>query len=94
VSTQVKKHDQLEEIPLWPRFLVALLTGETELALVYFRSGLERGEPYVLYEAQGSFFYRTMFPQFFNSEGYHATLREHGLDEDSLAKLKVPPLPV
>ena len=86
--------DQLEALPLYPRFIVALLKGETELALVYFQSTLERREPYVLAEAQGSFFLRTLFPEFFNSEGYHATLREHGLDEESLTKLKVPPLPV
>jgi Flp pilus assembly protein TadD len=95
VATALKPlDDQLEALPFYPRFVVALLKGETELALVYFQSALEQREPYMLAEAQGSFFFRTLFPQFFNSEGYHATLREHGLDEDSLAKLKVPPLPV
>ena len=34
-----------------------------------------------------------LFPEFFNGEEYHAIVREHGLDEDSVAKLKVPPLP-
>jgi tetratricopeptide (TPR) repeat protein len=86
--------DQLEALPFYPRFLVALLKGETELALSHYQSAIQRREPYALWQIQGPFFEITLFPQFYNSEGYHAMLREHGLDEDSLAKLKVPALPL
>ncbi len=82
-----------EELPRYPRCLIALLEGETEAALDFFQLALERGEPFAFYEIQGTFLQRKLFPQFYASARYQDILRRFGVDEVSVAMLEIPPLP-
>jgi TolB-like protein/Tfp pilus assembly protein PilF len=85
---------QLEKFPYVPHHVIALLKGENELAADRLESSIKRGEPEALLRILGTTLYRMINPNFFNGDRYQAILRKLHLDEESLAKLSVPTLPL
>lgn len=85
--------DKSDDLPFYVRFFLAMFRGETETATDFYEAALERGEPTPLFSIQGTAAYRTLFPDFYRSARYFAILQKLELDEESLAKLSVPPLP-
>jgi hypothetical protein len=85
---------QIAKFPYFLHYLIALLKGESELAADRLESSLKRGEPQAFIYIQGTTLSRMINPNFFNGDRYQAILRKLHLDEESLAKLSVPPLPL
>ena len=85
---------QIEKFRYYRHYLIALLKGESELAADRLESSLKRGEPEALLHIQGTTLTRMINPNFFNGDRYQAILRKLHLDEESLAKLSVPTLPL
>jgi len=77
------------------RFLLAAIRGEADAASSYLRSALRSGDTYALRLTRGGDALTTaLLPDFFGSEEHEAILREFELDDESVAKLSIPLLPV
>ena len=90
--------EQLDDEPGTPsfyvRFQLAAIRGESDAAPEYLRSALRSGETYALRLTRGDNLTKALLPDFFGSEEHEAILREFELDDESVAKLSIPLLPV
>jgi len=75
------------------RSWIAMLRGDFERAVMYYRSALVHGEEAALDDIQGSRGMRARYPEFFADPGYAAMLDEFGLDPETISTITVPPLP-
>jgi hypothetical protein len=67
---------------------IALLERDVELALTLFEQAVSDSDPLVII-----LFVYPAFAQLRAHPRFHDIVRQIGLDDDSLAKLKIPPLP-
>ena len=90
--------EQLDDEPGTPsfyvRFQLAAIRGESDAAPEYLRSALRSGETYALRLTRGDNLTKALLPDFFGSEEHEAILREFELDDESVAKLSIPLLPI
>ena len=71
---------------------MALLEGDLDLALDYYSQALFEPEYIAFRDIQAPLF-RVLFPEYRSHPKYQKMLRDIGLDDESIAKLKIPPLP-
>ena len=72
---------------------MALLEGDAERLFEYYRRALFEGEPSAFAQIQEPIYIRRIMPDFRSDARYQRMLKDVGLDEESIAKLKIPPLP-
>ena len=94
---------RIEEIfgPLWQstsylshyaKSYMALLEGDLDLALNYYSQALSDSEYVAFRDIQAPLF-RVLYPEYRSHPRYLRMLHDVGLDEESIAKLEIPPLP-
>jgi len=71
---------------------MALLEGDLDLALDYHEQSLLEKEYLAIYHIQAPFWGYKMFPDYRSHPKYQKMLKDVGLDDESIAKLKIPPL--
>jgi len=71
----------------------AIIQRNTRDALRYFEEALKNKEQQAIRGTYGGFFaFRKYFPEYYNSPSYLEILRKYQIDDESLAKIKVPEL--
>ena len=84
--------EEFDYLPELAKSLIANLRHDHDKAAEHQRNALHANEPEAWRYVRRRKFER--FPEYVESTAYQALLREFGLDEASLATLKVPPLPI
>jgi len=75
------------------RSYIEILKGNLDASLTYFSRALSDREPFAAFQIQAPLFMVRIFPDYRSHPKYQKMLRDFGLDEESIAKLKIPPLP-
>ena len=75
------------------RAIAMILRGNIDDALDQFEQLMDASDYSTMRDIRGSPLWWGLFPEYFEHPRYHAMLRKHGLDDESIAKLKIPPLP-
>lgn len=86
---QLRAYSENQSFYVKTRF--ALLEGDLELALSYFEQGIDQSDL-----GSGYFVHKPPFPHWaklYDHPEYDRILKKVGLDDESLAKLEIPPLP-
>lgn len=73
--------------------MFAQLEGDLDLALDHYSQALLELEFGAFRDLFCPFHYRVFFPDYRSHPKYQKILHDYGLDEESIAKLKIPPLP-
>ena len=71
---------------------MAALEGKIDLAVDYYQQAVSEPEPLAFYSIDTPTF-GLVFPEYRSHPKYQKMLRDVELDEESIAKLKIPPLP-
>ena len=77
---------------LSPNFRV-LVEGDIDLAFDYYEQALSESEYTPILIIQAPLCFPKIFPSYRSHPRYQKMLRDVGLDNESVAKLKIPPLP-
>ena len=85
--------DGAEYVSLHQKSHMALLEGDDVLAFDFFTEAIHAGEPAAIAQIQEPVYMRRILPDFRSHPKYQKMLKDVGLDEESVAKLKIPPLP-
>ncbi len=98
-------HERVSELlaPLWKettdhvpslwRSQMAALEGDLDSALGYYSRALSESDVFAFVSIHSQSFVGRLFPEYRSSPKYQKMLRDVGLDEESVAKLEIPPLP-
>lgn len=93
-STIIQPYDNEQSQGFWwIRHYYPLILSETERAVEYYSNALENREPVPLMLALGSVGDHKRNPEFYSHPKHQEMLRSNGLDPESIAKLRFPPLP-
>jgi len=77
----------------WLKSQMAALEGDLDLALDYYARALSEAESDAFQCIQALWLVHRIFPDYRSHPKYQKMLKDVGLDEESIAKLKIPPLP-
>ena len=72
---------------------IAAIEMDMELALALYATALAESEWQAYIQIQSPTFIRKLMPDYHSHPKYQKMLRDVGLDGESIAKLKIPPLP-
>jgi len=72
---------------------IATVEGDFDLSLDYQAKALDAAEYDVFRVVQAPSYFRRFFPEYRTNPKYQRMLRDFRLDRESIAKLKIPPLP-
>jgi len=97
-------HIKVKEMlsPLWQaksyvsftqKTIMDALEGNLDLALDYHEKALTESEYTAIWHIQANFFDGIIFPNYCAHPRYQKMLRDVGLEDESIVKLKMPPLP-
>jgi len=85
--------ENTDYLPYYCRSYMAALEGNLDMALDLFAQAITEFEPGAIGDARPLTVIRAVFPDYRSHPRYQKMLRDVGLDEESIAKLKIPPLP-
>jgi tetratricopeptide (TPR) repeat protein len=80
-------------LPLLMKSAIAKLEGDIDRSLDYYIQAISESRFTALMGIQTPEHFARLFPEYRSHPGYKKMLRDVGLDEKSVAKLKIPPLP-
>jgi len=84
--------NSMDHVSYRARSYMASLEGDLDHAIELYSKALSESEQMAFIEIQAPLF-RAIFPSYRSHPKYQKMLRDVGLDEESIAKLKIPPLP-
>jgi len=82
-----------EYIPFRMKSQMALLEGALDLALDYYERAITEPEYMAFWVNKNPFWGSKIFPDYRSHPKWQKMLQDVGLDDESIAKLKIPPLP-